>query len=137
MRCYASLKPVLLACCKQMRRAKASRASSKSANRIGIRMNRRATLVTLPVLVLLAAAAFAAHLAAADTIKVGTVRTTGGGPLYVAQERGYFAAEGVPVELVFFDASQPAAVATVAGAIDFGVVSTTGGLYSLAGQGAL
>jgi NitT/TauT family transport system substrate-binding protein len=100
-------------------------------------MNRTATLITRPVLALLAFIAVAPRPAAAEDIKVGTVRTTGGGPLYIAQERGYFAAEGVPVELVFFDASQPAAVATVAGAIDFGVVSTTGGLYSLAGQGAL
>jgi NitT/TauT family transport system substrate-binding protein len=97
----------------------------------------RSTANFAGILILFCACAVGFEPAAAEDIKVGTVKTTGGGPLYVAQERGYFAAEGVPVELVFFESSQPAAVATVAGAVDFGVASTTGGLYSLAGQGAL
>jgi NitT/TauT family transport system substrate-binding protein len=88
-------------------------------------------------LILFGACAIASGYAAAKNIKVGAVKATSGGPLYIAQERGYFAAEGVPVELVFFDSAQPIAVATVAGSIDFGVVGLTGGFYNLAGQGAL
>src|SRR5579863_6815741 len=87
--------------------------------------------------IVLAAAAFTSPNAVAENIKIGALKNAGAGPLYIAQERGYFAAEGVPAELVFFDAGQPIAVATVAGSIDFGVTSPTGGLYSLAGQGAL
>ena len=75
--------------------------------------------------------------AAAETIKVGVVAVGAFAPAYVAQERGYFAAEGVPAELVTFDAAQPVAVATVSGAIDFGVAAVTAGFYNLAGQGEL
>jgi NitT/TauT family transport system substrate-binding protein len=91
----------------------------------------------LALVVLAASAALLARHATAETIKVGIVRTQASAPIYIAQERGYFAAEGVPAELVYFDAGQPIAVATVAGSIDFGVTATTAGLYSLAGQGAL
>lgn len=75
--------------------------------------------------------------AQAETIKIGSVRVAAFAALFVAQEKGYFAAEGVPAELVFFEAAQPVAVATVAGAVDFGVAAMTAGFYSLAGQGAL
>jgi NitT/TauT family transport system substrate-binding protein len=89
------------------------------------------------VLILFAACAFASGHAAAEDLKVGFVRTPGYGPLYVAQERGYFAAEGVPVALVYFDSAQPVTVAVVAGSIDFGVGNPTGAFYNLAGQGEL
>src|SRR5665213_904890 len=73
----------------------------------------------------------------AEAIKIGTLLTAGGGPLYVAKDRGYFSAEGLDAELVPFDAGQPVAVAVVAGAIDFGSAGVTSALYTLAGQGAL
>ena len=47
------------------------------------------------------------------------------------------AAAGVPAEFVVFDSSQPIAVATASGDVDFGYTGFTGGFYSLAGQGAL
>jgi len=47
---------------------------------------------------------------AGEAIKIGTLMTTGGGALYIAQEKGYFAAEGLTAELVPFDAGQPVAV---------------------------
>jgi NitT/TauT family transport system substrate-binding protein len=81
--------------------------------------------------------ALAAMPGAAATIKVGLVKTTAGGAIYIAQERGYFAAAGCPADLVYFDSAQPVAVATVAGDIDFGVTGLTAGFFSLAGQGAL
>ncbi len=55
----------------------------------------------------------------------------------MAQEKGYFAAEGVPAELVYFDAAAPVAVATVSGSVDFGVAAVTGAFYNLAGEGEL
>jgi NitT/TauT family transport system substrate-binding protein len=80
---------------------------------------------------------FAITAANAEAIKVGVVRVAAFAPLYIAQERGYFAAEGVPAEIVTFDAAQPVAVAVVAGSTDFGVAALTAGFYNLAGQGAL
>jgi NitT/TauT family transport system substrate-binding protein len=75
--------------------------------------------------------------AAAETIKIGSVKVAAFAPLFVAQEKGYFTAEGIPAEIVFFDAAQPVAVATASGAVDFGVTAMTAGFYNLAGQGAL
>jgi NitT/TauT family transport system substrate-binding protein len=76
-------------------------------------------------------------LARAEPIKVGVVTVAAFAPVFIAQEKGYFAAEGVPATIVPFDAAQPVAVGVTAGSIDFGVSAVTGGLYNLAGQGAL
>jgi NitT/TauT family transport system substrate-binding protein len=75
--------------------------------------------------------------ASAETIKIGVVGVNAFAPVYVAQEKGYFAAEGVPAELVYFDAAAPVAVAAVSGAIDVGVAAVTAAFYNLAGQGEL
>lgn len=79
---------------------------------------------------------FAAPGAAGETIKIGTQKPVGG-PLYIADAMGYYAAEGLTPDYVFFEAGEPIAVAGASGAIDFGVAGLTGGFYSLAGQGAL
>jgi NitT/TauT family transport system substrate-binding protein len=84
-----------------------------------------------------AALTLASVSAGAEQIKVGLSKTFTGAPVFIAQERGYFAAEGVPAELVYFDSAEPIAVAVVSGSIDFGVAPFTGGFYSLAGHGAL
>jgi NitT/TauT family transport system substrate-binding protein len=81
--------------------------------------------------------ACAAPLAEAEPVKVGVIKVTGAAALFYAQEKGYFAAEGVPVEITYFDSSQPIAVAVTSGAIDFGITGFTAGFYGLAGQGAL
>ena len=74
----------------------------------------------------------------AETIKIGLFRgTSAGGPIYIAMDKGYFAAEGLSAELRFFDAGEPIAVATVSGDVDFGAAGVSAGLYNLAGQGAL
>jgi NitT/TauT family transport system substrate-binding protein len=88
-------------------------------------------------LILTVAAGLASTSASADPIKIGVLKVTGAAPVFIAQEKGYFAKEDVPAELVYFDASQPIAVAVTSGAIDFGITGFTAGFYSLAGQGAL
>jgi NitT/TauT family transport system substrate-binding protein len=75
--------------------------------------------------------------AAAESIKIGLVQTLAVGPVFVAQERGYFTAEGFTSELVFFDAAQPIAIAAASGDIDFGMTGMSAAFYNLAGQGAL
>lgn len=75
--------------------------------------------------------------AGAETAKIGIVKSTMVGDLRIAVERGYFAAEGLSVDVVDFESAQPVAVATASGDIDFGSVGLTGGFYSLAGQGVL
>jgi len=78
-----------------------------------------------------------AGAAQAETIKLGLLKTAGNGGIFVAQERGYFAAENLTVDLVFFDGALPIAVATVSGDIDLGSTALTAGLYNMAAQGAM
>jgi NitT/TauT family transport system substrate-binding protein len=89
------------------------------------------------IAILAAALSFAGATAAAEAVKIGVVKTLAVGPVFVAQERGYFTDEGLAAEIVYIDAAQPIAVAAAAGAIDFGVTGLSAGFYSLAGSGAL
>ena len=57
--------------------------------------------------------------------------------MFIAQDKGYFRDAGLDIELKFFDAAQPIAVATTSGDIDFGITAFTAGLYNLAGKGTL
>src|SRR5262249_10207145 len=75
--------------------------------------------------------------AQAESLVVGTIKSAGAGPLLVAQERGYFKAEGLEVDFRFFDASQPIAVANVSGDVDIGATPPTAAFYALASQGVL
>ena len=72
---------------------------------------------------------------AADKVTVGALRFTSHAPSFIALERGYFADEGLEVELKFFQAAQPVAVAIASGDIDFGVTALTGGFFNLADKG--
>ena len=81
--------------------------------------------------------AFVAHARAATPLRIGLLRTLSPAPLYIAMERGYFAAEGLDAQFRFFEAAQPIAAAAVSGDIDVGITALTGGFFSLAGRGVL
>jgi NitT/TauT family transport system substrate-binding protein len=83
------------------------------------------------------AVAFAGPVLAADKVAVGALRFVSSGGIFLALERGYFAAEGIEVELKFFEAAQPIAVAVVSGDVQFGVTGLTAGAYNLAAKGGL
>lgn len=68
---------------------------------------------------------------------IGVLRLSSSAPVFIAQDKGYFKEAGLEIELKFFDAAQPIAVATASGDVDFGVTAFTAGLYNLAGKGAL
>jgi NitT/TauT family transport system substrate-binding protein len=89
------------------------------------------------VLAALSLSAPAVDAAAAEKLRIGVLKLASSGSVFIAAERGYFAAEGLDAELVFFDAAQPIAVGTVSGDIDIGVTGLTAGFYNLAGKGAL
>lgn len=74
---------------------------------------------------------------AADRTSVGMLRFVSSGPIFLASERGYFRDAGLDVDLKFFEAAQPIAVAVVSGDIDFGATAFTGGFFNLAGAGQL
>src|SRR5262252_3552738 len=69
--------------------------------------------------------------------KVGVLRLSSSAPVFIAQDKGYFREAGLDVELKFFDAAQPIAVATTSGDVDFGVTAFTASLYNLADKGTL
>ncbi len=79
-------------------------------------------------------------VASADELlkaKVGVLRLSSSAPVFIAQDKGYFRDAGLEIELKFFDAAQPIAVAVTSGDIDFGITAFTAGLYNLAGKGTL
>src|SRR3569833_4224109 len=76
---------------------------------------------------------------AEDALKarIGVLRLSSSAPVFIAQDKGYFREASLDVELKFFDAAQPIAVATTSGDVDFGITAFTAGLYNLAGKGTL
>lgn len=74
---------------------------------------------------------------AADKIAVGALRFTSHAATFVAYERGYFKEQGLDVDIKFFQAAQPIAVAIASGDIDFGVGPISGGLINLSDKGAI
>ena len=79
----------------------------------------------------------AAGASADEAIKVGTGPVTASGPLYIALERGYFAAEHLSAEMVSMDAAQSVAQGVVSGALDIGATAATAAAYNLAAKGGL
>lgn len=70
-------------------------------------------------------------------IVVGALRFTSHSGSFVAVERNYFSEAGLDVELRFFQAAQPMAVAIASGDVDYAVTAISGGLISLAQKGAI
>ena len=97
--------------------------------------NRRQTLGLIGAA---AGSALAAPVLAANKkIVVGALRFTSHSGSFIAVERGYFADAGLDVELKFFQAAQPMAVAIASGDVDYAVTAVSGGLISLADKGAI
>jgi NitT/TauT family transport system substrate-binding protein len=96
------------------------------------------TVRKLAALALVSAALIGnANAQAALKARLGVLRLSSSAPVFIAQDRGYFKDAGLDIELKFFDAAQPIAVAVTSGDIDFGVTAFTAGLYNLAGKGTL
>lgn len=74
---------------------------------------------------------------AADHVKFGVFKVVGTSPVFLAVDKGYFAAEGLDVEIVPFTAQEPLVLGIASGDLDFGATAFTGSFYNLAGQGAL
>lgn len=76
--------------------------------------------------------ALLAPASATEKITISAIKAATYGCFFIAQERGYFAANGLDVRFVYFDASPPIAVAVVAGDLDFGIAATSAGFFNLA-----
>jgi NitT/TauT family transport system substrate-binding protein len=69
------------------------------------------------------------------TLKVGVLRLANSAPVFIGIDKGYFAAEGIRIEPLWFKAAQPIAVATATGDVDVGASGLTAGLYNAIAQG--
>jgi NitT/TauT family transport system substrate-binding protein len=76
-------------------------------------------------------------IAMGKKITVGALRFTSHSGSFIAVERDYFKEAGLDVELRFFQAAQPMAVAIASGDVDYAVTAISGGLISLADKGAI
>ncbi len=102
-----------------------------------MRLNRRQAVTLMGGTAAAAATGLAAPAIANTPLVVGALRFTSHAGTFAAFERGYFAEAGLDVELRFFDAAQPMAVAIASGDVDYAVTAMTGGLISLADRGAV
>jgi NitT/TauT family transport system substrate-binding protein len=75
--------------------------------------------------------------ATAEVIKIGTLKLAQYGPAFIAKEKGYFAAENLDADFIFFESGEPTAVAVASGDVDFAVMGTSGAVFNLGGQGVL
>ena len=76
-------------------------------------------------------------IASGRKITLGALRFTSHSGTFVALEREYFKQAGMDVEVKFFQAAQPMAVAIASGDVDYVVTAISGGLVSLADKGAI
>ncbi|MGX9147868.1 ABC transporter substrate-binding protein [Mesorhizobium sp. 128a] len=98
-------------------------------------INRRQAIVglgTAGALTFLGRPAFAAK-----KVKLGVMRLASQAPSYIAWERGYYKDEGLDVELDFFKAAKPMAMAIASGDVDYAVTAMSVGLVSLAQTDAI
>ena len=82
--------------------------------------------------------AFASSSAlAADQIRIGVLKVTSIGPIFIAQEKGYFAKEGLAADIVFVDQPSNLTEGIVTGDLDVGLVALTAAFFNLSAHGAL
>ena len=80
---------------------------------------------------------YPARVQGSEPIKIGLLRSMQNGPVFLAQEKGYFTAQGLRTELVFLDAAQPIPQAVASHELDFAAAGTTATLYRLAAEGSV
>ena len=89
----------------------------------------------------LSAAVFAAVVlplrAGAEPLRIGLALIAAGAPVYIAQDKGYFAEQGLETKIVPMDSALAISMAVVSNDIDVGTTGISAGLYSLAGQGKI
>jgi NitT/TauT family transport system substrate-binding protein len=79
----------------------------------------------------------AEKVSAAEKVSVAVNRLSAGAPLYIAIDRGVFAAEGLDVTLIHLTSSQEIGLAVASGSVQYGMTAITAGIYTLAGKGGL
>ena len=76
-----------------------------------------------------------APICAAQTITVGTTNSTSDAPIFIADRKGYFRAEGLDVKVVAFRSASDMVVLLGVGQIEAGAGSASAGLYNAFARG--
>lgn len=69
------------------------------------------------------------------TVELGMLKLTSSAPLFIGIEHGLFEEEGIDLQVNWFDAAQPIAVAVTGGDIDVGATGITASLYNMVAGG--
>jgi NitT/TauT family transport system substrate-binding protein len=72
---------------------------------------------------------------AAQELTVGTTGSSSDAPFFIADKKGYFAAEGLKVKLIRFDSAAKMVPSLGTGELDVGSGATSAGLYNAAKRG--
>ncbi len=88
----------------------------------------------LPAFVVLAGLA-SAGTALAQTITVGAASTTSDAPIYIAERKGFFRAEGIDVKVINFRSASDMVAPLGAGQLDAGAGSAGAALYNAVARG--
>ncbi|MBM3554318.1 MAG: transporter substrate-binding domain-containing protein [Alphaproteobacteria bacterium] len=75
-----------------------------------------------------------AAIAQNEKVAVSALAFVSSAPIFIAQDKGYFAAEKLDVEFKIMQAAQPVALAVASGDAQLGITGLTGGFYNLAGK---
>ena len=97
-------------------------------------MKRRMIMTALPVFAALAPGG-APRAQELKEIVVGGVQLPTNAPLFIAMDRGYFAAEGLKVNVTWFTAAATVFSAVVSRDVDIGITGTTAATFNLASKG--
>ena len=94
------------------------------------------TMSHKPVIAILACAMlWAPHIAVAQTITVGATSSTSDAPIYIAEKKGFFQAEGLEVKVTNFRSAADMVAPLGAGQIQAGAGSASAGLYNAVARG--
>ena len=89
------------------------------------------TLITILICVFLALA----RPAAAQVVTVGATGSTSDAPIYIADKKGYFQAEGLQVKVINFSSAADMVAPLGAGELQAGAGSASAGLYNAVARG--
>ena len=72
-----------------------------------------------------------------DKVSIGLLKLTSSAPIFIGIEKGFFKEEGLDLDIQWFEAAQPIAVATASNKIDVGATGITASLFNMVGSGQL
>lgn len=87
----------------------------------------------LTLLVITASLAFSAH--AQERVRVGAMRQTANGALFLADAQGYFKEEGLEVDMIAYASESDVAEAVAANGVDLGLAAFTPAAFNFVGRG--